>query len=223
MSIIPTFPGLRLLVLLCLLTTLSGRAQNADKDFYATEIPDSIFRLMQNRSYKKNCTVKRSSLRYVCVKHFDAEGREHRGELVCHRDIAADLVSIFRALHAAHYPIERMRLIDYYEADDTRSMTANNTSAFNFRYIAGTRKLSNHSYGRAIDINPLYNPFVKANGKVEPAVAKRYANRQAAFPYKISRNDLCYRLFRQHGFTWGGDWRHSKDYQHFEKKITPKK
>lgn len=198
---------------------VQGQRQRTGNDgFCCTEIPDSIFRLMQGRSYAKGCTVPRSSLRYLRIRHFDAEGREHEGELVCHRDIAADLVSIFRALHAARYPIERVRLIDHYGADDNRSMKANNTSAFNFRYVAGTKRLSNHSYGRAIDINPFYNPFVKANGTVEPAQAARYADRKKAFKYKISRNDLCYRLFRQHGFTWGGDWRYSKDYQHFEKK-----
>lgn len=193
------------------------QAQEAADSFSVSAVPDSVFSLMQGRSYKAGCRVARSTLRYVRVLHYNAEGKELRGEIVCHKDIADDLAEIFRELHKARYPIERIHLIDRYGADDTRSMMANNTSAFNYRKVAGTNVLSNHSYGKAIDINPFYNPFVKRNGKVEPAAARRYANRNARFKYKITRGDLCYRLFKQHGFTWGGDWRSSKDYQHFEK------
>ncbi|WP_297906218.1 M15 family metallopeptidase [uncultured Parabacteroides sp.] len=113
-----------------------------------------------------------------------------------------------------------MVLVDEYNADDERSMQANNSSSFNFRFIHGTSKLSTHSMGYAIDINPKYNPYVKeSNGKIiySPENAKEYIDRSANFPYKIDHNDLCFKEFKKRGFTWGGDWSHLKDYQHFEK------
>ena len=114
-----------------------------------------------------------------------------------------------------------MQLIDDYDADDERSMRANNTSCFNYRPSAGSKKLSKHSRGLAIDINPLYNPCVRrlANGStsVQPATAGKYTNRSKKQRYMIDKNDLCYRLFVKHGFTWGGSWRSLKDYQHFER------
>lgn len=189
--------------------------------FAAEPLSDSIFALMQGKSYKQGCPIRREELRYVRVLHYDNAGHIRIGELVCNKKISADLVEIFRQLYESHYAIERMLLIDNYEANDTQSMLANNTSCFNYRRISGSNKLSNHSHGCAIDINPLYNPHVirKATGKiiVNPSQAHRYANRSEHFPYKITRDDLCYQLFRHYGFTWGGDWKHSKDYQHFEK------
>ena len=114
-----------------------------------------------------------------------------------------------------------MQLIDDYDGDDERSMQANNTSCFNFRAIAGSTKLSKHSKGLAIDINPLYNPCVKQrkDGRtlVQPSTGRKYANRNKRWPYMIVKDDLCYRLFIEHGFKWGGSWRTTKDYQHFER------
>ena len=175
---------------------------------------------MKGKSYKDNCTIPLSELRYLRVLHYDFDGNVCQGELVCNKLISNDLLEIFEALFNARYPIERMVLIDEYDADDERSMTANNTSCFNFRTVAGTNKLSAHSRGMAIDINPLYNPYVRqVRGKtvVSPSAARPYADRSKAFPHKIDRNDLCYKLFVAHGFRWGGAWRSSKDYQHFEK------
>ena len=189
--------------------------------FAAEAINDSIFSCMQGCSYKEGCPVSRDSLRYLRVLHRDAMGMIRMGELVCHVAISADLLQIFRALYDVAYPIERMRLIDLYEGDDERSMAANNTSAFNFRRVVGSQQLSSHSLGLAVDVNPLYNPYVrrKKDGSltVSPQAGMPYADRSATFPYKIEWDDLCYRLFRQHGFQWGGSWRRVKDYQHFEK------
>ena len=184
-------------------------------------IPDTIFALMQGHSYKRDCTVARSSLRYILCLHRDDGGRSIVGEMVVNKSIAADVVEIFRRLYEADYPIERMRLIDYWDADDERAMTANNSSSFNFRFISHTRKVSKHGMGMAIDINPLYNPYTKTlrGGKaiVEPSAGRPYLDRNRKFKYKITRGDLCYRLFRKYGFRWGGDWKTMKDYQHFEK------
>lgn len=190
--------------------------------FVQEEISDSIFARIDGKSFKKGCTTPRENLRYLRVLHYNKEGERLEGELVCHKSIADDLLVIFRELYKARYPIERMVLVDEYDADDEASMRANNSSAFNFRFISGTRSLSRHSQGMAIDINPLYNPYVRQRGGrivVEPSTARSYADRTKDFPYKIVKGDLCYRLFRKYGFTWGGDWKNSKDYQHFEKKI----
>lgn len=128
--------------------------------------------------------------------------------MICNKAVCNDLIAIFRTLYQAEYPIERMVLIDEYDADDERSMQANNSSAFNFRFVSGTRKLSSHSLGMAVDINPLYNPYVKKgkSGKttVYPQNAMPYVDRTKTFPFKIDKNDLCYKEFIKRGFTWGG-------------------
>ena len=141
--------------------------------------------------------------------------------MVCNKKIANDIKDIFQELYKHRYPIGRMQLIDDYDADDERSMQDNNTSCFNYRAVAGTNKLSKHSQGLAIDINPLYNPCVRRrkDGSVliQPSTAHRYANRSKKLPCTIDKEDLCYQLFIKHGFTWGGSWRTVKDYQHFER------
>ena len=189
--------------------------------FCQEEISDAVFCRMMGKSYKEECTTPREELRYLRVLHYNKVGEELQGELVCHKDIADDLLAIFRELYQAKYPIERMVLIDEYDADDEASMRANNTSAFNFRKASGMRTLSKHSTGMAIDINPLYNPLVKhreGRTRVYPSNATPYIDRSQDFPYKIVKGDLCYRLFKKYGFSWGGDWKSSKDYQHFEKR-----
>ena len=197
----------------------SAPAQTPDTCFTASPIPDSIFSRMQGKSYKEGCPIQRSDLRYLRLSHRDAEGKTKVGEMVCNKAIAKDLTEIFRELWKAGYRIERMELIDQYDGNDERSMEANNTSCFNYRTIAGSTTISKHGKGMAIDINPLYNPYVKGN-RVEPKAGRKWAFRRAQrkdIPHKIDHSDLCYKLFRKHGFRWGGDWRYSKDYQHFER------
>ena len=193
----------------------------ADAFFSSQEIPDTIFAIMQGKTFKADCTIPRSDLRYILCLHRDLKGNAIVGEMVVNKAIAADVVDIFRQLYANNYPIERMRLIDYWDADDERSMTANNSSSFNFRFISHTTKVSKHGAGMAVDINPLYNPYHKtlADGTevIEPAAGKPYLDRTKSFDYKITETDLCHRLFLQHGFEWGGSWTSCKDYQHFEK------
>ena len=191
------------------------------QEFLVQAVPDSVFQRMQGRSWPRDCTVRRADLRYLRLSHFDAAGKEHVGEMVCNKAIANDLLEIFSELYREKYPIERIRLIDDYEADDERAMRDNNTSCFCFRKVSGTTKLSRHAMGMAVDINTLYNPYVRTekDGRrvVEPATATRYVDRRKSFPYKIVKGDLLHRLFLQHGFKWGGSWRTVKDWQHFEK------
>ena len=191
------------------------------QEFSVQPIPDSVFLRMQGRSWPKGCTVRRVDLRYLRLSHFDAEKKEHVGEMVCNKAIANDLMEIFRELYRQKYPIQRIRLIDDYEANDERSMRDNNSSCFCYRKVSGTTKLSKHATGMAVDINTLYNPYVHTgkDGRriVEPSTATNYVDRRQSFPYKIVKGDLLHRLFLQHGFKWGGSWRTMKDWQHFEK------
>ena len=210
----------RHLIIICTLAwALAGHAQQ--EGFSVDTLTDAVFQRMQGRSFPEGCTISRSDLRYLQVLHYNLEGEVLHGELVCNKAIASDLADIFRQLYEARYPIERMRLIDDYDADDEQSMRDNNTSCFCYRVVIGSKKLSKHAQGMAIDINPLYNPCVRTRSDgsrlVQPATGAPYANRRRSFNYKITTADLLYRLFAEHGFTWGGSWRTVKDYQHFEK------
>ena len=209
---------------LCVASPAQG--QDISVGFTSQEIPDSVWQSMQGRSYQPNSQIHRKDLRYLRVLHWDYDNRTHQGELVCNRLIADKLIAIFRELYELHYPIQRMQLPDKYDADDERQMRDNNTSCFCYRPIAGSKRLSYHARGLAVDINPLYNPCVKqrpdGSFSVQPATGNAYTDRDKTFRYKISRNDPCHRIFLRHGFSWGGSWRSSKDYQHFEYRLSRK-
>ena len=192
------------------------------EQFFSVAPVDAELRaMMEGHSAKARKGLNWDKLRYLRVLHRDADGNAIVGEMVCNAMISNDLLEIFKALFEAGYPIERMRLIDHYGGDDEASMRDNNTSCFNQRAITAGGRISKHSDGMAVDINPKYNPYykVKASGKVivKPEESVEYLDRSASFPYKIEKGDLCYRLFKQHGFHWGGEWTSGKDYQHFEK------
>lgn len=191
--------------------------------FYYEPLSDSIKQRITGISYPETgCTVPYEDLNYVGLLYIDFNGEEQEGELICNKAIAQDMVEIFYELYRNEYHIERIRLIDEYDGDDTLSMLDNNTSCFNYRVVDGTNNLSKHALGCAIDINPFYNPYVVfnrgENGEtyISPKGSEIYADRSKDFPYKIDENDLCYKLFIEHGFTWGGNWNSSKDYQHFQ-------
>ena len=208
-------------LLAALIITLLVSASYAEENggFYVTKIDDEIFARIQGKSFKDDCTLPREDLRYLHVLHKDLDGNTHEGEMICNAYIAKDVIEIFKALYDANYPIEKVRLVDEYNADDELSMRDNNSSSFNFRFISHTTKISKHGLGLAVDINTLYNPYTKVvNGKriLEPATAGEYVDRTKNFPYKIDENDLCYKLFIAKGFEWGGSWKSAKDYQHFE-------
>lgn len=185
--------------------------------FYAAPLSEEIKERITGISYPdyEPDGISYEELRYVHILHYNLNHEVKEGELICNQLIAGDLVEIFQELFQQEYPIERICLVDNYNGDDETSMRDNNTSCFNYRVIAGSSRLSNHSFGLAIDINPLYNPYVSGE-YVQPATGTAYVDRNGDFPYKIDRKDLCYQLFTAHGFTWGGDWKRPKDYQHFE-------
>lgn len=160
-------------------------------------------------------------LRYVHVWHFDFDANPVEGELICNEYIAQDLVEIFYTLYRSEYQLQSVRLIEEFDGDDNASMEANNSSCLNHREKAAGSGLSMHAYGLAVDVNPYYNPCVTygedGTENVLPASAAAYADRTQRFPYKIDEEDLCCKLFLQHGFIWGGNWNSIKDYQHFQK------
>lgn len=197
--------------------------------FYCEPVSDSLRRYITGISYPiveegdSQPEITLEELRYVHILHYDFEGNAVEGELICNEYIAQDLLEIFQELYRNEYQIEKVLLIEEYDGDDTASMEDNNTSCFNYRPVEGTGHLSKHAYGLAIDINPLYNPYITyaADGteKVSPAGGLPFSDRSVSFPYKIDEDDLCYKLFTQHGFTWGGNWNNVKDYQHFQKPL----
>lgn len=131
--------------------------------FSYEKVPKAVKEKISGVSYRSNPNIKIQDLRYVKVKYYGYDGKIRSGQLLVNKSIAKDTVEIFQELYDMQYPIESIRLVDDYGADDTRSMEANNTSAFNYRIVEGTSHLSNHAYGKAIDINPRVNPFVKRN------------------------------------------------------------
>jgi N-acetylmuramoyl-L-alanine amidase len=187
-------------------------------NFYYSELTEEQKQTLGNDP----AVIGDEELVYLHVLYYDFDRQTQEGELICNRGIVQDLVEIFAGLYQAEYPIEKIRLIDAYDGDDASSMADDNSSCFNYRTIVGTDNLSMHAYGLAVDINPLYNPYITGDGGdtiIWPEAASAYADRSLDFPYKIDHDDLCYRLFTEHGFTWGGDWSGNKDYQHFEKKC----
>lgn len=197
-----------------------------EKGFYYEPLTDEVKDRITGISYPESgCTVPYEDLAYVGLLYLDFDGEEQTGELICNQAVAQDMVEIFYELYRNDYRIESVRLIDEYDGDDTASMADNNTSCFNYRVVDGTTSLSKHAYGLAIDVNPYYNPYVVFNKNgtgdtyISPPGSEVYADRSQSFPYKIDENDLCYRLFTEHGFTWGGNWNSTKDYQHFQKKL----
>ncbi len=204
-------------------TVVDIRALSEDsiKDCFSyVKVPEAVFERMKGNSYKEDCTVALSSLCYVRVLHYGFDGEVHIGELVVNQSIAQEIRDIFLELFDAKYPIEKIVLIDTYKGDDRASMADNNTTAFNFRTVEGTKTLSKHALGLAVDINPLYNPYIPEREGVPsvlPESAAPYTDRSAECEYYIRQGDPCYEAFVNRGFAWGGDWAKGKDYQHFSK------
>ncbi len=193
-----------------------------DNYFISATIDDDLFQRIYGLSYKEDCMIPREELRYLKVLHYGYDQQIYVGELMVNAELARDFLEIFQALYENQYEIEKMFLIDDFGADDNWSIENNNTSAFNYRVstLDGVT-LSNHAFGRAIDINPLHNPYVTyydwgMDTYFDASIP--YMNREdSSLEHMINHEDLCYQLFIEHGFTWGGDWENPKDYQHFEK------
>jgi hypothetical protein len=182
-----------------------------------TPLPDGVRAWMNGVSWHPGCPVPLRDLRLVTLRYVGFDRRAHRGRLVVHRDVAEKVVGIFRRLYQVPFPIRQMRLVDYYGADDRTSMEHDNTSAFNCRWRAGQPGVwSQHAYGRAIDVNPVENPYVWSGG-VSPWNGAPYVNRSNRRRGMIFHGDAVWWAFRNRGWEWGGDWTSVKDYQHFSR------
>ena len=166
-------------------------------------------------SWRPGCPVGVDDLRALTLRHHTAAGGTADGVLVVHRDHVESITGVFAAIYAAGFPITSMRPVVEFGADDDRSMAADNTSAFNCREIAGRPGVwSEHSFGRAVDINPLVNPWVRGSA-VDPPAGAAFADRSADAPGMIRPGDAVTEAFAAIGWVWGGTWGSAKDYQHF--------
>ena len=172
---------------------------------------------MTGVAWRPGCPVELADLRRVRLRYWGFDGVVHEGVLVVHRAESSQVVAAFDALFSFRFPIRRMEPIEAFGGDDDRSTRADNTSAFNCRPVRATSHWSQHAFGRAVDINPLENPYVYADGTVlDPASANfidRPANRGG--PGVIDGEGLVVRAFSGVGWGWGGRWKRTKDYQHF--------
>jgi hypothetical protein len=177
-------------------------------------ISPTLARRMTGVSWRAGCPVPLGDLRVVRVSYRGFDGRAHTGTLIAHRSVAAGVVGVMRRLYADRFPIRRMVPVDAYGGDDYRSIEADNTSAFNCRPVAGTSRWSEHAYGRAIDLDPLENPYVSDGTTSHPA-SRRYLDRSLRLPGMIHDGDAVVRAFAAAGWGWGGTWSGTRDYQHF--------
>ncbi|WP_133128259.1 M15 family metallopeptidase [Legionella nagasakiensis] len=174
---------------------------------------------MMKSTWNSHCPVSLNDLREVELTYWGFDDKSHQGILIVHKELAKEIVAIFRMLYVHKFPIQRMELMDVYYGDDVAAMMANNTSAFSCREVTGQPGVfSQHSYGRAIDINPLINPYVKGE-QVLPIAGKPFMARNKTHRGKITKNSIIYNEFIKYGWDWGGDWFDVQDYQHFEKRA----
>ena len=169
---------------------------------------------MTGVSWRRGCPVALRDLRLLTLSHWSFDGRALTGRLIVHRDVARDMVQVFRDLYAARVPIRRMVPVDAYGGSDFRSIEGDNTSAFNCRFVDGTTRWSNHAYGRAIDVNPIENPYVSA-GSTSHRASRPYVDRTKRRPGMAYEGGALVRAFDRIGWGWGGRWTSVKDYQHF--------
>ena len=197
-------------------------------DYFTSDIireGDEVYARIYGKSFVDNDDIALSDLRYIKVLHYNFDHQVQVGELIVNRELVPDFQEIFQELFEHEYEIQSMYLIDNYwtgdgASSDSASIEVNNTSAFCYRKVVGGSGLSNHALGRAIDINPQQNPYVTyKNGVAQWSHdnADDYIDRDTGLPHVITHDDLCYQLFKAHGFDWGGDWKTMKDYQHFDK------
>jgi len=168
-------------------------------------------------TWRPGCPVAPAELRRLSVSHWGFDGTAHLGELIVHRDAAAAMVQVFHRLYDIRFPIHRMHRVDYYGGSDDRSMAADNTSGFNCRLRTGSTTVwSEHSYGKAVDVNPVENPYVNGTSVLPPA-GQPYTDRRLTVPGMVHSADSVVAAFAAVGWSWGGAWTRPIDYQHFSR------
>ena len=185
--------------------------------------PEVKKRMIQGHSWRKGCPVPLENLRYLTIKYIDFNGDTQHGEMIVHKSVASDVVSIFNKLYQIQYPIRKMKLVSVYKGSDWQSIEADNTSAFNCRNATGSKKWSKHSYGKAIDLNPIENPYISRSGRIAHKASLQYRRRDHTLDMRpenwalLLKNDQATQIFKKYGWKWGGEWSGVKDYQHFSK------
>ena len=202
------------LVFLFILTHLNASSINLIDKSYANK--------MIGVTYHKNCPVSLDELRVVNIKYLGFDNKTHFGDVIVHKDVAFEVSKIFNELYEISYPINQITPIEKYNGDDFASIEADNTSAFNCRLAEGSTKYSKHSYGKAIDLNPLENPYIYSNGTTSHKDSNKYLIRKKIDDTVQSKALLlnsseAVKIFKKYGWKWGGDWKNTKDYQHFQK------
>ena len=209
-----------------LLSTLFSTSLLAQFNANVSEItPDIKERMVRGNSWREGCPVSLDNLRYLQMTHLGFDGQVHLGEMIVHKEVADETLFIFEELYNQHYPIHKMQLVSNYKGNDWQSIEHDNTSAFNCRPVTGKKKKwSKHAYGKAIDINPIANPYISKTGYISHKASNQYRNRNSYRSKSLKdvamflkNNDKVVHIFKSYGWRWGGDWNHIKDYQHFVK------
>lgn len=194
---------------------VAAKSDDAEFKFSAQRIPASVKRRMTGVSWHRGCPVPISRLRYLRISHWTFDGHVRTGKLIVHKRAVRAMRKVFSRLFEAEFPIRRMRLIDDYGGSDFDSIEADNTSAFNCRQVTGGGGWSRHAYGRAIDVNPIENPYVYADGTTSHKASEKYLDRSRRRKGMATGNGVLVRSFKDAGWGWGGDWASPKDFQHF--------
>jgi hypothetical protein len=181
---------------------------------HAQPLPADIITKMTGVTWREGCPVPLSGLAWLEVRHWGLDGTAHTGHIIVANDHADAILGVFEALWGARFPIHTVRPAHEFGGDDNAMMRANNTSAFNCRPVAGSSRFSDHSYGYALDLNPLINPYVRGD-KVSPPQGRAYLDRDADIPGLIHADGPVVAAFAAAGWPWGGNWTRAKDYQHF--------
>ena len=191
-----------------------------ENTFISNNVPEDVIKNMIGNSIPKDSVKKVNidNLSFLKITYWGFDNKPYIGEMIVNKRLAQEVLDIFKEVFENKYPIEKMELIDKYQADDEKSMENNNTSAFCYRVVANTDRLSNHALGVAIDVNPLYNPYIVSN-RISPINSIEYVDRSIIKKGMIEKGDILYNAFIKRGWTWGGEWKGQKDYQHFEKNI----
>ena len=199
-------------------SVIENEAFNVENYFNVLTLKEKYGNQLESELYLNTDIISYDDLRYLEVLHVGFDGQVHKGELIVHKSVADEVLHIFREIYDVGFPIEKMKVISQYNYSDIESMEDNNTSAFNFRMTTNGTHLSNHAFGLAIDINPKLNPYVTSS-TVLPESATEFVDRNQFTIGIIKKDEAIYQIFTKYGWTWGGDWEQTKDYQHFEKII----
>ena len=183
--------------------------------FKAVRLPPSIRQAMIGRSWRPGCPVGFSGLRYLTVAHWDFNGHRRLGRMIASRDSVSGLRKAFAFLYERRFPIRRMVLVDSFGGSDYQSIRADNSSAFNCRLRTGGGGWSEHSYGRAVDINPIENPYVAPDGTTLHRESQPFLRRHPYRPGMAVRRGVLVQAFAGSRWRWGGSWSGVHDYQHF--------